>query len=247
MKNVVILLGGIAIGVVIGLCLPWTFLLGVCPQPLLEVCEHGFWDWTLRVLEVIGTLLAVVVALFKEDWVAYRFKPSLHLDKEHCDIQAKGANDHTDKYDAGLVLSNIGRAKANNVKVCIDRIEYRISSERVNIQTICAESYDLIIHGGSNQVCIPTDDELRVDWMSILQAPNPNEAQGEVPPVPPLNLMIGQKNIPSNYHNGVIDVFFKIKCDELKPQKYVLRIEWNGSWQNSKEAMQEVFSYKWLD
>lgn len=155
-------------------------------------------------------------------------------------------NDHTDKYDAVLVLSNNGRAKANNVKVSVDRIEYRISAERENIQTIFAEPYDLIIYGGSNQVCIPTDDELRVDWLSILHAPNPNATQGEVHPVPPLNLMIGQKNIPSKYHNGIIDVIIKIKCDELKPQKHVLRIEWNGSWQNSKDAMQEVFSYKWL-
>ena len=233
-------------GVIIGLCLPWTILSDVCHHPLFEVCEHGFWDWTLRVLEVVGTLLAVVVALFKEDWVAYRFKPSLHLDKEHCDIQAKGANDHIDKYDAILVLSNIGRAKANNVKVSIDRIEYRVSAERENIQTICAEPYDLIIYGGSNQVCIPTDDELRVDCLSILQAPNPNEAQGKVPPVPPLNLMIGQKNISCKYYDGIIDVIIKIKCDELKPQKHVLRIEWNGTWQNSKETMQEVFSYKWV-
>ena len=247
MKNGVILLAGIVIGVIVGLCLPWTFLSGVCPQPLLEVCEHGFWDWTLRVLEVLATLMAVLVALFKEDWIAYRFKPSLQVDKEHCDIHPKGANNRTDRYDVTLVLSNIGRAKANNLKVSIDRIEYRVSAARENVQTVCAEPYDIIINGGSEQVCIPTDDEIRVDWLSILQAPNPNAAQGDVPPTPPLNLMIGQKNIPCIFYDGIIDVIIRIKCDELKPQKHVLRIEWNGDWKEAKADMQEVFSYKWLN
>lgn len=246
MKNVVILLVGIAIGVIIGLCFPWTFLSGVCPQPLLKVCEHGFWDWTLRVLEVLATLSAVLVALFKEDWVAYRFKPSLQIDKEHCDIHAKGANDRTDRYDAPLVLSNVGRAKANNLKVSVVRIEYRVSAERVNVQTVCAEPYELCIKGCGEQVCIPTDDEIRIDWLSILQAPAPNALQGAVPPSPPLSLMIGQKNICSDYYDGVIEVTICIKCDELKPQKHVLRIEWNGTWKKTKADMQEVFSYKWL-
>ena len=126
MKNVIILLVGIAIGTLIGLCLPWTFLSDVCPHPLLDVCEHGFWNWTLRVLEVIGTLLAVAVALFKEDWVAYRFKPSLHLDKEHCHIQAKGANDHTDKYDAVLVLSLFSFSSSSLFSLSFDFIRISI-------------------------------------------------------------------------------------------------------------------------
>lgn len=166
-KNGIILLVGILIGTIIGLSLPLKFFSVPCPPHLFDICRHGFWDWTLRVLEVLGTLLAVGVALFKEDWVAYRFKPNLVLDKEHCDIYARGANGYIVRYDAMLVLSNIGRAKANNLKVSIDSIEYRAFAPEANLQTISSEPYNLIIHGGSNQTCIPTDDEIRIGLLSL--------------------------------------------------------------------------------
>lgn len=245
-NKIIFLLGGIGLGIIGGLCIPWCFFSDNCPQPLLAVCKHGFWDWMLRILQVVGTLLAVIVALFKEDWVAYRFKPCLLLDKEHCDLEDNVVMGHTNSYKAKILLSNVGRAKANNLKVIIDRIEYRVSVGRENVQTISAAPYELSINGGKEQVCIPTDDEIRVEWLSILQAPMPKPIQGAIPPVPPLNLMIGKRSIQSAHHNGVLEVTIKIKCDELKPQKHVIRIEWDGSWKSTKDKMNEVFSYKWL-
>lgn len=73
------------------------------------------------------------------------------------------------------------------------------------------------------------------------------DMRGRVQTIPPLNLMIGPKQIPSDFHNGILDVFLTIKCDELKPQKHSFRIEWNGTWRNTKAEMKDVFGYKWVD
>lgn len=235
------------IGILIGLCIPYSFFSGNCPIPLLPICSHSFGDWVLRILQVFGTLLAVIVALFKEDWVAYRFKPNIQLDKEHCDLLGKNINGTNNRYAAKISLSNVGRGKANNLRVIIERIEYRHSADRQNAQVISNEPYDLLLDNGSEQFCLPTDDEILVEWLSILQTPTPKPLGGKTPPSPPLNLMIGKESIPPSHYDGVLDVTIKIKCDELKPQSHVVRIEWDGTWSGDKEAMQEVFSYKWLD
>lgn len=247
MKKLLFILLFLIIGVLIGLCIPYSFFTVHCPTPLFPICSHNFWDWMLRSMQVFGTLLAVIVALFKEDWVAYRFKPNILLDKEHCDLFAKNVNGTTNRYDAKFCLSNVGRGKANNVRVVVERIDYRYSADRQNSQAISNEPYDLLIDKGSELSCIPTDDEIMIEWLTILQTPTPKPLGGKTPPVPPLNLMIGKKSIPSAHYNGILDVTIKIKCDELKPQNHVIRIEWDGTWRGDKETMQEVFSYKWLD
>lgn len=55
--------------------------------------------------------------LFKEDWVAYRFKPNLWLMKDDCCLYEKVIAGKTNRYDAKKLLSNVGRGKANNLKV----------------------------------------------------------------------------------------------------------------------------------
>lgn len=247
MKKYVLLLVGIVIGAFIGLSIPYRLFIDEGLAPLLPCCSHGFWDWTLRVLQVVGTFLAVIVALFKEDWVARRFKPNLQIDKENCCLYDKVVAGKTNRYDAKILLSNVGRGKANNLKVVIQRIDYRHSRDRQNSQTVVSEPFALLFDNGSEQFCLPTDDEISIDWLSILQTPTPNSVGGSVPPVPPLMLTIGRDSIqPSNY-DGVLDVTFLVKCDELKPQKHVARIEWDGTWCDKKCDMQEVFSYEWIN
>lgn len=84
MKKTVLLyiLLALLFGFFVGLSVPFSYSLCTkgCPTPLLQICEHGFWNWTLRVLQVIGPIAAVIVALFKEDWVAYWYTPSLHIE-----------------------------------------------------------------------------------------------------------------------------------------------------------------------
>lgn len=247
MKNYIVLSFGVLVGVFAGLSVPYCLFTDEAPTPFLPCCHHVFWDWALRVLQVIGTLLAVFVALFKEDWVARRFKPNLQIDKENCCLYDKVVAGKINRYDAKILLSNVGRGKANNLKVIIQRIEYRHSRDRQNFQTVVNEPFTLLFDNGSEQISLPTDDEISVEWLSILQTPTPNSVGGSVPPVPPLVLTIGRTSIQPNNHDGVLDVVFVVKCDELKPQKYVARIEWDGTWSDNKEAMQEVFSYEWLN
>lgn len=247
MNKYIFLLIGIALGVFFGLSIPYCLFTDESLSPLLPCCWHGFWDWTLRILQVIGTLLAVLVALFKEDWVAYRFKPDLQLEKDDCNLYDKVVAGKTNRYDAKISLSNVGRGKANNLKIYIERIEYRHSRDRQNAQTIVSEPFALLFENGSDQFCLPTDDEISIGWLSILQVPAPNPMGGSTPPAPPLMLTIGKTSIQPCNHDGVLDVTFLVKCDELKPQKHVARIEWDGTWCDKKDDMQEVFSYEWLN
>lgn len=112
MKRVIFLfiLLSLLLGVFIGLCIPYCLVSSICPEPLLQVCGHGFWDWFLRVLQVVGSLAAVIVALFKEDWLAYWYTPSLKLEISYDDLTEKLVHDDNldiaDTYRVKLKLTN---------------------------------------------------------------------------------------------------------------------------------------------
>lgn len=148
MKKTVLLyiLLALLFGFFVGLSVPFSYSLCTkgCPTPLLQICEHGFWDWTLRVLQVIGPIAAVIVALFKEDWVAYWYTPSLHIETSMDDLGEQlvrdGENDVASTYTAMLRYSNMGKATANNMSIFVERVIYRQSSDSLTIAKICWEN-----------------------------------------------------------------------------------------------------------
>lgn len=104
MKRVIFqfILPSLLLGAFIGLCVPYCLFSNICPEPLLQVSQHNFWDWFLSVLQVIGSLAAVIVALFKEDWLAYWYTPSLKLETSYDDLTENlvnvGNSDIVDSY-----------------------------------------------------------------------------------------------------------------------------------------------------
>lgn len=126
---------------------------------MLQICEHGFWDWTLRVLQVIGPIAAVIVALFKEDWVAYWYTPSLHIETSMDDLGEQlvrdGENDVASTYTAMLRYSNIGKATANNMSIFVERVIYRQSSDSLTSEDLLGEPFALLLDKGNDSINLP--------------------------------------------------------------------------------------------
>lgn len=160
MKKTVLLyiLLALLFGFFVGLSVPFSYSLCTkgCPTPLLQICEHGFWDWTLRVLQVIGPIAAVIVALFKEDWVAYWYTPSLHIETSMDDLGEQlvrdGENDVASTYTAMLRYSNIGKATANNMSIFVERVIYRQSSDSLTSEDLLGEPFALLLDKGNDSI-----------------------------------------------------------------------------------------------
>lgn len=128
------------LGVFIGLCVPYSLFSSICPEPLLQVCQHSFWDWFLRIVQVVGSIAVVIVALFKEDWMAYWYTPSLKLETSYDDLTENlvhdGNSDIVDSYRVKLRLANEGKSPANNLRVYVDKIVFRESSKSLTSEDI---------------------------------------------------------------------------------------------------------------
>ena len=239
------------LGIFVGLCFPYSLYYSGCPTPLLPVCSHCFWDWFLRVLQVIGPMAAVIVALFKEDWRTRWYKPSLDIDTSMDDLREQlihdGENDVASTYTAVLRFSNMGKATANNMSIFVERVVYRQSGDSLTSEDLLDEPFALLLDKGNDVINLPKYGEKSAVWLSLQKIKTPSSPKGKFV-VPSLNLFIGRSFlILQKYCSGIIDVTFKVVCDNQKPQLRTVRLQWDGTWRSRKQEFSNVFTYKWLE
>ena len=250
-KTILLCMLVLLFGVIIGLCIPCCLFSSKCPMPMLQVCEHGFWDCFLRVLQVIGSIAAVIVALFKEDWIACWYTPNLQLETSMDDLKEQlihdGENEVAGTYTAMLRFSNVGKATANNMSVFVERVVYRQSSDSLTSEELLEEPFALLLDKGNDVINLPKYGEKSAVWLSLQKIKTPSSSKGK-PVVSSLNLFIGRSClIQPRYCAGILDVTFKVVCDDQKPQLKTVRLQWDGTWRSRKQELSNVFTYKWLE
>lgn len=253
MKRVIFqfILPSLLLGAFIGLCVPYCLFSNICPEPLLQVGQHNFWDWFLRVLQVIGSLAAVIVALFKEDWLAYWYTPSLKLETSYDDLTENlvhdGNLDIADTYRVKLKLTNEGKSTANNLRVYVDKIIFRESSKSLTSEYILKEPFLLLLDKGNDTVCLPKYGELSTEWLSLMMVTPKSPVDGSVLP-PSLAMFIGRSFwVNEEYYSGLLDITFRMVCDGLKPQTKTLRVQWNGKWRSRKSELLSGLGFEWIE
>lgn len=253
MKRVIFLfvLPALFLVVFIGLSVPYCIFSSICPEPLLQVCGHGFWDWFLRILQVVGSLAAVIVALFKEDWLAYWYTPSLKLETSYDDLIENlvhdGNSDIADTYRVKLRLTNEGKSTANNLRVYVDRIIFRDSSKSLTSEDILKEPFPLLLDKGNDTVCLPKYGELSTEWLSLMMVTPKSPVDDSVLP-PSVVMFIGRSFwVNEEYYSGLLDITFRMVCDGLKPQTKILRVQWNGKWRSRKSELLSGLGYEWIE
>lgn len=253
MKKIIFggILPSLLLGVCIGLCVPYSLVSSICPEPLLQVCGHGFWDWFLRILQVVGSLAAVIVALFKEDWLAYWYTPSLKLETSYDDLIENlvhdGNSDIADTYRVKLRLTNEGKSTANNLRVYVDRIIFRDSSKSLTSEDILKEPFPLLLDKGNDTVCLPKYGELSTEWLSLMMV-TPKSPVDDSVLLPSVVMFIGRSFwVNEEYYSGLLDITFRMVCDGLKPQTKTLRVQWNGKWRSRKSELLSGLGYEWIE
>ena len=253
MKKIILwfILPSLLFGTVIGLCIPYCLVSGSCPTPLLQVCQHCFWDWFLRIVQVVGSIAVVIVALFKEDWMAYWYTPSLKLETSYDDLVENlvydGNSDIVDTYRVKLRLANDGKSPANNLRVYVDKIVFRESSKSLTSEDILKEPFAIMLDKGNDTVCLPKYGELSTEWLSIMKT-KPKSPVDETELPPSLVMFIGRSFwVNEEYQSGLLDITFKMVCDGIKPQTKTLRVQWNGKWRPRKSNLLSVLGYEWIE
>lgn len=244
-------LPALLLGILIGLWIPYCLYSDTCPTPLLPVCSHGFGDWFLRILQVVGPIAAVIVALFKEDWMDSWYKPSLDIDTSMDDLSevlvSEGGNDVASTYSAKLRFANMGKAAANNMSIFVERVVYRKTGNSLTSEDILKDPFPLLLDRGNDSINLAKYGERSAEWLSLMKAQTSVPSKGNSK-LSRLNMFIGLSfQVAPSYHSGILDVTFKIVCDNLRPQFKTVRVQWDGTWRSRKQELSNVFTYKWIE
>ena len=199
---------------------------------------------------MVGSIAVVILALFKEDWMAYWYKPSLKLETSYDDLTENlvhdGNSDIVDSYRVKLRLTNEGKSTANNLRVYVDRIVFRESSKSITSEDILKEPFPILLDKGNDTVCLPKYGELSTEWLSMMKFTSKSPADGaEIPPQ--LSMFIGRSfKVDVDHQSGLLDITFKMVCDGIKPQIKTLRVQRNGKWRSRKVDLVSVLGYEWI-
>lgn len=221
---------GLIMGLLIGIILPIS-LSHKCMIPIVDVCSHCFWDWFLRVLEVFGTLSAVVVALFKEWFYQKLYHPTIFF-KNGTLSETYDNSNHVNQYSSSLQITNNGSASAVNCELFISRLEFSSSNNDLH-NTIISTDTALRWEDNEKRVDIPQNCTKTYEWFRLVRGIPANRNAVAIPN----KLVIGNKEISLNMNNGRFDVVFKIVCQGCAPQEVKLQLSWNGQWQDHMNQM----------
>lgn len=221
---------GLLLGLFIGIILPIS-LFHKCETPICDVCNHCFWDWFLRVLEVFGTISAVVVALFKEWFYKKFYHPTIVFSQTDL-TENYDNNNCVTQYSSALQIKNNGSASAVNCELFISKLYFSSSNNDLHNNIIITDTA-LRWEDNEKRVDISQNCTKTYEWFRLIRGIPENENAEAIPP----KLFIGNQEISSTMTNGRFEVIFKIVCQGNAPQEVKLLLSWNGQWQDHLTQM----------
>lgn len=194
-------------------------------------------------IQAIGTVAAVIIALFNDNIKSYFRKPKLKIDLHNSELIEELENNgernrKAKRYYNSIDIFNEGNINAENCEICIDSILFWGLGMNTPIELL--QSEHILYWSGNekrNNTYIPVQGKKSFQLYEIF----PPEEQGtpgggDTATIPP-KLNIGSYKIPDEYCGGKWEVIICLYTPTLKPQKIKVIIEWDGSWENRQMEM----------
>lgn len=211
--------------------------------------DEAFMRITIVVLSSLVTVLAMIVALFKEDIRGIFIKPKLDLNKENKlneVTQRTGQNNvEAMSYHYTTFVHNTGNIPAKEVEVYLTSLKHKKNSEQ-NYKEIEIDSIPLTWKNSeSKQIMIPRNSRKSLILFQIL--PPSDVSTPDQPPPNASNqsqIQIGTNKYSVDVENAEWNVLFSIYADNAKPINIRLTISWNGKWESRLTEMNTQISVK---
>lgn len=211
------------------------------PYSLLVVLYYLF-----TILGAIGTLCAVLVALFKESILNFLHHPDLSFTLTDSDgfveeIDSSQQNPQADKYNCVLKITNNGTIAASSCFVCIEDIGYADSKGRTlhkmkdyqnKMKLWWEDPYVEIPKGLSKEIRL-----FNIDAVSGVGTPVSNSACCHLE----LN---GFKLKDNKSKKGYWEICYCIGYNNGEHKHFKLIVDWNGEWKTRKTEMKDVLHIK---
>ena len=231
------------LGYILGQFLPIDYL-----RPTIVSKDISVNDLYTRIISVIGTvvtLMAVFVALFKEDIRKLWDKADLSICfrddnvlNEILDNETSSSNYKAKKYETVLQIKNQGSLAAKSCEIYLERLQFK-SSAYPSLQDIPLTGQPLNWHNNPNTaILIPATGKATVPILEIISPESqavPTEQAGNVVPMP--KIRIGDTESPSIYSNGTWTAKFIVYSENASPIEHIISVTWNNRWEHRLAEM----------
>lgn len=253
MNVIKIILTGCGIAIVfyiLGVLFPINQLqFNIDPEKTISSGEAFY--YLICVFQTLGTIGAVIVALFSENIKNFLRKPQLNakLHKEHvCEdlISLPNSDKKAKRYYNLIDIYNEGNTIANDCEIIIESISFSSGLDPKS-------SVDLI----HKEIVVKwiTDEEIRSTYIPVLGKksfmlyeifpPDEQSTPDGKKQTKPSYLKIGNYKVSEEYKGGSWTVNYCLQSTSLNhPHKFSVKIVWDGGWENrEKEMKNKVSSY----
>lgn len=244
-----ILLIGV-IGYLLGIFLPFEFLVPEFANNSIDLSDYL--SLIVQSIAAFSTFLAVIVALFKEDFRKLWKSPNLIVrlteDKitEQLNNEASSegsSNDHlvADKYTSHINIKNDGNKSASEVELVLDQLSFE-STKFPNTQFISTDPITLSWNSAeSKKVDLSPKSKKRIQVLELTNLEEQSSPDGSEKSFSP-TLKIGPIESPNKYQHGTWTAEFVLHSKDSIPVRFKLKIIWNGKWEKRLTEMKDCLS-----
>lgn len=194
----------------------------------------------------IGTLMAVIIALFKDPILKFIYSPEFKcelIDDGITEVKANSTDITPDAYECSIRITNNGSIAALGCKLFLNNIKFNKNSKKNNIKYISIGGSKQLTWASSN-VDIPINIPNYIVLFTI-QNPNklgtPQDNQKTIRPRININ---GCSLDDSQSHQGYYVADYYLSCNNGNSSNFQLTINWDGTWQDSKDNIKDCLDIK---
>lgn len=200
-----------------------------------QACYYVF-----TIVGSIGTLSAVVVALYKEELMSWINSPDLEFSLIENGLLANydsQVGQSPDSYECSIRIANHGTYTAIGCKAYIQTIRYNKNRNRDRLRALNIISNKKQLMWTGPSVDIPLD--LPSDIM-LFQILNPNQLgtpQSGSAIQSPKIVLNGYQLHKDKAEKGLLEIEYYITMKSGNVSKFLLTVDWDGTWSDNEEDM----------
>ena len=210
--------------------------------------DEPFLRITVMVLSSLITVLAMIVALFKEDIRGFFIRPKLnvsHGNKLKESTQKVNTSIEAIDYFYKIHVQNIGNIPAKEVEIYLNSLTCKKSASQ-NHEEIEVDGVPLMwLNSDSKQIMIPRNSKKSLTLFQIFppsEVSTPDQLPSNLSNKP--KIKIGKNEYCADDDLSEWVMSFAIYSDNAKPLNIELSIKWNGKWESRLTEMNQNFSIK---
>ena len=215
-----------------------------------KISSGDLFYYSICCIQALGTVAAVVIALFSENIKGYFRKPELCIELHNNELieelNNNGERNRKAKRYYNLIdIFNKGNINAENCEICIDSILFWGLGMNMPIELL--QSEHMIYWNGNEQrksTYFPVQGKKSFQIFEIFPPEEQGTPSGGNTATIPPKFVVGSYKIPDEYCGGKWEVIICLYTPTLKPQKFKVIIEWDGSWENRQMEMKSKVTNK---